>query len=494
MNLSIIIKDDKQDLGIYLGEDNINILVNGISDIYPKMSKKYEKLLKIPQNQYNNDTCHIDNFQLYKEVIKLLEQKIKDGDCNIIINSSNSNCLKMINEVFYNGCIIDINNVEDKKIKTLLNDNQFNNKIKFKDKYNGYSLLTCDEVLTSYDLINKIKEEIQNYDLTPLEKVILLYDMVRKKSYKDYDSDDYSVSRDIAQILNNDYVVCEGYANIISAVCNALNIDCDKMIWYPSKGETGHATNLVYINDPYYDVHQFFEIDATMCSKLDQNDHEYINDYKYFLVPLEIAVRFKKKLYGLLFKDHLDVKVVDERYERMEKFIKLDAPELLKENCIRLFLKSILKIVEKIDNKDLKLSYEKTKEELKNNPFDLELIKKLYEEYKKLTVKRIKKNTMTEALYKVKRIEYLMDPNEYKLDVELFKNMINDNFPKSQEEKLLEVIFNEVDSCFVDIDFLKNLQGNNPNERAQTDINRIKLLKILKDELESRKGKVNVKK
>lgn len=77
MNLSIIIKDDKQDLGIYLGEDNINVLVNGISDIYPKMSKKYEKLLKIPQDQYNNDTCHIDNFQLYKEVIKLLEQKIR---------------------------------------------------------------------------------------------------------------------------------------------------------------------------------------------------------------------------------------------------------------------------------------------------------------------------------------------------------------------------------------------------------------------------------
>ena len=46
MNLSIIIKDDKQDLGIYLGEDNINVLVNSISDIYPKMSKKYEKLLK----------------------------------------------------------------------------------------------------------------------------------------------------------------------------------------------------------------------------------------------------------------------------------------------------------------------------------------------------------------------------------------------------------------------------------------------------------------
>ena len=459
MNLSIIIKDDKQDLGIYLGEDNINVLVNGISDIYPKMSKKYEKLLKIPQDQYNNDTCHIDNFQLYKEVIKLLEQKIKDGDCNIIINSSNSNCLKMINEVFYNGCIIDINNVEDKKIKTLLTGNQFNNKIKFKDKYNGYSLLTCDEVLNSYDLINKIKEEIQNYDLTPLEKVILLYDMVRKKSYKDYDSD-YSVSRDITQILNNDYVVCEGYANIISAVCNALNIDCDKILWYPSKGETGHATNLVYINDPYYDVHQFFEIDATMCSKLDQNDHEYINDYKYFLVPLEVAVKFKEKVYGLLFKDHLDVKVVDERYERMEKFIKLEAPELIRENCIRLFLKSILKVVEKIDNKDLKLLYEKTKEELKNNPFDLELIKKLYEKYKKLTVKRIKKSTITEALYKVKRIEYLMDSNEYKLDVELFKN----------------------------------IQGNNPNERAQIDIDRIKLLKILKDELESRKGKVNVKK
>ena len=101
---------------------------------------------------------------------------------------------------------------------------------------------------------------------------------------------------------------------------------------------------------------------------------------------------------------------------------------------------------------------------------------------------------MIEALYKVKRIEYLIDPNEYKLDIDSFKKMIDCNFPKSQEEKLLEVIFDDINGYFDNVKYLKTIDGNNLDEKVEKDIKRIEFLNILKRELKSRKGKVNVKK
>lgn len=494
MNLSIIIKKEKDELGIYSNPIDINVMVNGISDIYPKISKKYRKTLKFEYEAYDKyNESGMDIFQLYDKVVEMLNQKIKDGNCEISIDSFSSNSFKRINEVFFNGCIIDITKVKDDEINSLLSNNKFNDKIKFKDKYNNYSLLSYNEVLNSYKLIDKMKREIKKYDLTPLEQIIFLYDKVRKKPYKAYDKDQ-STSRDITEVLNNDYVVCEGYANVISAVCNALNINCEKILWKPFEGNIGHASNLVYINDDYYNVHQFFEIDAVVATKKNEKDHDYINNYKLFLLPLKYAVGIKEKYNNLTIGYKLGVEQVNDRYNTADRFKAIAAPDILTLNSIQLYLKGMLELASKIGNKELIQKCRKIESELKNDSVDFEKVQKIHEEYQKLFMKKIKKDVMIEALYKVKRIEYLMDSNEYKLDVDLFKNMINDNFPKSKEEKLLEVIFNEVDSCFVDIDFLKNIQGNNPNERAQIDIDRIKLLKILKDELESRKGKVNVKK
>lgn len=494
MNLSIIIKKEKDELGIYSNPIDINVMVNGISDIYPKISKKYRKTLKFEYEAYDKyNESGMDIFQLYDKVVEMLNQKIKDGNCEISIDSFSSNSFKRINEVFFNGCIIDITKVKDDEINSLLSNNKFNDKIKFKDKYNNYSLLSYNEVLNSYKLIDKMKREIKKYDLTPLEQIIFLYDKVRKKPYKAYDKDQ-STSRDITEVLNNDYVVCEGYANVISAVCNALNINCEKILWKPFEGNIGHASNLVYINDDYYNVHQFFEIDAVVATKKNQKDHDYINNYKLFLLPLKYAVEIKEKYNNLTIGYKLGVEQLNNRYNTAEKFNSLDIPSILMTNSIQLYLKGMLELASKIGNKELIQKCRKIESELKNDSVDFEKVQKIHEEYQKLFINKIKKDVMIEALYKVKRIEYLIDPNEYKLDIDSFKKMIDCNFPKSKEEKLLEVIFNEVDSCFVDIDFLKNLQGNNPNERAQIDIDRIKLLKILKDELESRKGKVNVKK
>lgn len=494
MNLSIIIKKEKDELGIYSNPIDINVMVNGISDIYPKISKKYRKTLKFEYEAYDKyNESGMDIFQLYDKVVEMLNQKIKDGNCEISIDSFSSNSFKRINEVFFNGCIIDITKVKDDEINSLLSNNKFNDKIKFKDKYNNYSLLSYNEVLNSYKLIDKMKREIKKYDLTPLEQIIFLYDKVRKKPYKAYDKDQ-STSRDITEVLNNDYVVCEGYANVISAVCNALNINCEKILWKPFEGNIGHASNLVYINDDYYNVHQFFEIDAVVATKKNEKDHDYINNYKLFLLPLKYAVGIKEKYNNLTIGYKLGVEQVNDRYNTADRFKAIAAPDILTLNSIQLYLKGMLELASKIGNKELIQKCRKIESELKNDSVDFEKVQKIHEEYQKLFIKKIKKDVMIEALYKVKRIEYLIDPNEYKLDIDSFKKMIDCNFPKSQEEKLLEVIFDDINGYFDNVKYLKTIDGNNLDEKVEKDIKRIEFLNILKRELNSRKGKVNVKK
>lgn len=494
MNLSIIIKKEKDELGIYSNPIDINVMVNGISDIYPKISKKYRKTLKFEYEAYDKyNESGMDIFQLYDKVVEMLNQKIKDGNCEISIDSFSSNSFKRINEVFFNGCIIDITKVKDNEINSLLSNNKFNDKIKFKDKYNNYSLLSYNEVLNSYKLIDKMKREIKKYDLTPLEQIIFLYDKVRKKPYKAYDKDQ-STSRDITEVLNNDYVVCEGYANVISAVCNALNINCEKILWKPFEGNIGHASNLVYINDDYYNVHQFFEIDAVVATKKNEKDHDYINNYKLFLLPLKYAVGIKEKYNNLTIGYKLGVEQVNDRYNTADRFKAIAAPDILTLNSIQLYLKGMLELASKIGNKELIQKCRKIESELKNDSVDFEKVQKIHEEYQKLFINKIKKDVMIEALYKVKRIEYLIDPNEYKLDIDSFKKMIDCNFPKSQEEKLLEVIFDDINGYFDNVKYLKTIDGNNLDEKVEKDIKRIEFLNILKRELNSRKGKVNVKK
>jgi len=494
MNLSIIIKNEKDELGIYSNPIDINVMVNGISDIYPKISKKYRKTLKFEYEAYDKyNESGMDIFQLYDKVVEMLNQKIKDGNCEISIDSFSSNSFKRINEVFFNGCIIDITKVKDNEINSLLSNNKFNDKIKFKDKYNNYSLLSYNEVLNSYKLIDKMKREIKKYDLTPLEQIIFLYDKVRKKPYKAYDKDQ-STSRDITEVLNNDYVVCEGYANVISAVCNALNINCEKILWKPFEGNIGHASNLVYINDDYYNVHQFFEIDAVVATKKNEKDYDYINNYKLFLLPLKYAVGIKEKYNNLTIGYKLGVEQLNDRYNTADRFKAIAAPDILTMNSIQLYLKGMMELANKIGNKELIQKCRKIESEFKNDSIDFEKVQKIHEEYQKLFIKKIKKDVMIEALYKVKRIEYLIDPNEYKLDIDSFKKMIDCNFPKSQEEKLLEVIFDDINGYFDNVKYLKTIDGNNLDEKVEKDIKRIEFLNILKGKLDSRKGKVNVKK
>ena len=66
--------------------------------------------------------------------------------------------------------------------------------------------------------------------------------------------------------------------------------------------------------------------------------------------------------------------------------------------------------------------------------------------------------------------------------------------PKSDEYKFLGWYLDDINGYFDNVKYLKTIDGNNLDEKVEKDIKRIKILNILKRELKSRKGKVNVKK
>ena len=136
-------------------------------------------------------------------------------------------------------------------IKTLRENNK-NNKITIiitdKKKFNK-ELFNSDIDLTNiYIKVNFISEEmpISNYiknekilysmikeaeNLSPLEKYLYAYDVVKKiKEYKEYKNaktdEDKLKSRDLYEILFNNYIVCSGFTTLLGDLLDKLDINC----------------------------------------------------------------------------------------------------------------------------------------------------------------------------------------------------------------------------------------------------------------------------
>lgn len=152
-------------------------------------------------------------------------------------------------------------------------------------------------------------------NLSPLEKYLYAYNIVKQfKEYKE-NEDDLLASRDIYDILDNDYMVCVGYAKLLSDLCAKLDIKCDEISVGVNVGfdkteneeviardnlveNGGHARAAVYINDPKYGINGIYFADPTWDNYMDkdiyvhalmtQNEHDsmirenILNDVSFF--------------------------------------------------------------------------------------------------------------------------------------------------------------------------------------------------------------------
>ena len=137
-----------------------------------------------------------------------------------------------------------------------------------------------------------IKDIKRDY-LSHLEKYMAVYEIVKKfKEYKESHNDIFE-SKEMSQILFNNYIVCVGFSRLLVELLNKVgisskDISLDVDTSY-ERGFTleekiakfeGHRRVLVNLVDPKYNIDGFYMADPTWDNDLKQN---YIRHFRYEL-------------------------------------------------------------------------------------------------------------------------------------------------------------------------------------------------------------------
>ena len=128
----------------------------------------------------------------------------------------------------------------------------------YKDFYTLPELIHTDKVLDEF--INKLNAS----GLSPFEKYMVIYRYLTKKLYKVEDDDNIAdsphLSRDIISVITTDYIVCQGYAELMQYLCTNVGIECFTQVL--STDTTSHMNNFVNIHDDKYGIHGLYYADA----------------------------------------------------------------------------------------------------------------------------------------------------------------------------------------------------------------------------------------
>lgn len=167
--------------------------------------------------------------------------------------------------------------------------------INFRYKY-GNKLFTLEKILDSEHFIQRMVEEIKTKKFSPLEQLIAVYDIT--KAFKPYkDSEHFCAdSRGLYEYLDNEYMVCAGYADLICNLGHRLGAQYTEFsLEMLSGGKTeGHARNYANIVDSKYGIDGIYALEATWEQKgkagrtSGKSSYEYIRSkYKNFLLTTD---------------------------------------------------------------------------------------------------------------------------------------------------------------------------------------------------------------
>lgn len=140
-----------------------------------------------------------------------------------------------------------------------------------------------------YDMIEPAK------DLSPFEKFIYAYNVTKRyKEYKE-NPDNKDMSRNLYEILQNEYMVCVGFARMLEDLCSKLGIKTqdygvsvdisyeniiDESI-VPEAEEivaerAGHARLMVYLKDEKYGLDGYYISDPTWDNDMEKDLYNYM--------------------------------------------------------------------------------------------------------------------------------------------------------------------------------------------------------------------------
>lgn len=153
-------------------------------------------------------------------------------------------------------------------------------------KYNNRKkIFPLEEIIRMEHFMQSVVEDIKQKNFSPLEQLVAVYDVVKVFKPYNHEKDSISESRSLYEYLDNEYMVCAGYSDLIVNLGRRLNAPYVE-IGLATKRE-GHSRNYVNIVDEKYGIDGFYALDATW----EQNGtmpktqiEEYRSTYKEFLL------------------------------------------------------------------------------------------------------------------------------------------------------------------------------------------------------------------
>lgn len=241
----------------------------------PEMLKE-EKRLILTFNEINE--INEDNIKYFNDttVLEILNQPKNEEDYQKLFNLVN-----LLDKAGKKNVI----KIEVKKRSEF-------NKVFGKKTFDNINLVVHNDL---YDYSHKeyLKEEekldnlitpLVGKELSPLEKYMAVYNIV--KNYKKYreNKNQLEESRYLRYILDNEYMVCVGYAKLlevlcervgVNVVCYGMNVDVSYDDGYTLEDKpveaAGHERCIISIDDDKYNVHGLYIVDPTWDNALDEN-------------------------------------------------------------------------------------------------------------------------------------------------------------------------------------------------------------------------------
>ena len=324
---------------------------------------------------------------------------------------------------------------------------------------NGSSVNDMDRLLYVNNKLEELVAPYKEQNLSPYERYLAAYN--KAKLYKPYKQcpTSFVESRDLDKIVDNEYLVCTGFSRLLKDFSQRLDVP---IATYGTKVEApkgfneelgdyevihdGHARNVVYLNDPKYNINGIYLADSTWDNKYENDSYLYPNmtidestSHKVLtlLTPTDVLIDFKndedfkeKASYFLsrLSKNMLDIS------EGM------NIPVTTSNNKAYTLICNIANMIDKEGYK----SFREENDQYANEDMSKVLVN-YYDRYKDVFNKPISFDTTLKAAEVVKRVDGLNDEQieEWKVNTTNYREALKENqFPAEMWEITTQTLDN----------------------------------------------------
>lgn len=275
-----------------------------LNEVEDEISFCNEYLKKTKYDFEHNFTIALNKEDITRENIEAIKQHIvlaKKKGLNVKVGIDSSSLKKNDSGIdyMYNKeqiqLLLDLDkSLKDNELPSLVLSElkQLRSADDFKDAW------TLDKVVDANNRLEFIAQHIIDNNFTPFEAMIFIHKWTSRFVYNSSVSGLES-SRVLPSILTTDKIVCSGYATLVKALVDKVNIpglECDlvgcSIIGKNSSG--GHCHNLVRIKDDKYDIDGFYIEDACWDSR--KKDSNQARGFGHCLYPVEDVMHFEGKV------------------------------------------------------------------------------------------------------------------------------------------------------------------------------------------------------